>query len=89
MRPIIIICAEWQKLMVNSFYDGEVLHFGNLPPQNKTLELVYGSNVTGINVEIKAVHINPNFTDITAAVMQSLLQGKLRLPIKGFGSNSI
>ena len=68
--------------MVNNFYDGEVLHFGNLPPQNKTLELVYGSNVTGINVEIKAVHINPSFTDITAAVMQSWLQVKLRLHIK-------
>ncbi|RZJ28390.1 MAG: Vgr family protein, partial [Chryseobacterium sp.] len=43
------------------FYDGEVLHFGSMPPQNKPIELVYGSNVTDINVELKAVHLKPSF----------------------------
>lgn len=53
------------------YYDGEVLHFGNLPPQNKVLELIYGSNVSDINVELKAVHINPSFTVTTAVVIQN------------------
>jgi len=43
------------------YYDGEVLHFGKLPPQNKPLELIYGSNISDIKVELKAVHTKPQF----------------------------
>lgn len=43
------------------FYDGEVLHFGKLPQNDKAIKLVYGSNVNNICVELKAVHTKPEF----------------------------
>ncbi|MCT2561780.1 type VI secretion system Vgr family protein [Chryseobacterium herbae] len=43
------------------FYDGEVLHFGQLPPQEKPVILTYGSNLTDIRIKMKAQHINPTF----------------------------
>jgi len=43
------------------YYDGEVLHFGKLPPQNTPIKLVYGSSANDIKVELKAVHTKPQF----------------------------
>ncbi|WP_347218161.1 phage baseplate assembly protein V, partial [Chryseobacterium sp.] len=43
------------------FYDGEVLHFGQLPPQEKPVLLTYGSNLTDIKIKMKAQHVNPSF----------------------------
>lgn len=43
------------------YYDGEVLHFGELPPHESPLQLTYGSNVTDIQVELKAVHTKPEY----------------------------
>jgi len=43
------------------YYDGEVLHFGKLPPHEKPVKLVYGSNVTDVQVELKAVHTKPEY----------------------------
>ncbi|MCD1116401.1 type VI secretion system Vgr family protein [Chryseobacterium turcicum] len=43
------------------YYDGEVLHFGKLPPQNQPIKLTYGSSVNDIKVELKAVHTKPQF----------------------------
>ncbi|WP_295231327.1 phage baseplate assembly protein V [uncultured Chryseobacterium sp.] len=43
------------------YYDGEVLHFGQLPPGEQPIKLVYGSNVTDISVELNAVHTKPEF----------------------------
>ncbi len=43
------------------YYDGEVLHFGKLPAQNKPIKLIYGSNVNDVKVELKAVHTKPQF----------------------------
>ncbi|QBA20397.1 DUF2345 domain-containing protein [Chryseobacterium indologenes] len=43
------------------YYDGEVLHFGKLPPSEKPIRLVYGSNATDVQVELNAVHTNPEF----------------------------
>jgi len=43
------------------YYDGEVLHFGKLPPQNTPVRLVYGSSANDIKVELKAVHTKPQF----------------------------
>jgi uncharacterized protein involved in type VI secretion and phage assembly len=43
------------------FYDGEVLHFGQLPPQERAVKLTYGSNLTDIKVKMKAQHVNPSF----------------------------
>lgn len=43
------------------YYDGEVLHFGKLPPHEKPIQLVYGSNITDVQVELKAVHTKPEY----------------------------
>ena len=43
------------------FYDGEVLHFGQLPPQEKPVILTYGSNLTDVKIKMKAQHVNPSF----------------------------
>lgn len=43
------------------YYDGEILHFGKLPASEKPIQLVYGSNVNDVNVELKAVHTKPEY----------------------------
>ncbi|MGU3374860.1 type VI secretion system Vgr family protein [Chryseobacterium sp. M5A1_1a] len=43
------------------FYDGEVLHFGQLPPQEQPVKLTYGSNLSDIKIKMKAQHVNPTF----------------------------
>ena len=62
------------------YYDGEVLHFGNMPAPNKPLEMIYGSNVTDVNVELKAVHINPSFYGYNSSSNAKLTSGTT--PIK-------
>lgn len=62
------------------YYDGEVLHFGNMPAPNKPLEMIYGSNVTDVNVELKAVHINPRFYGYNSSSNVKLTSGTT--PIK-------
>ncbi|CAA7195293.1 type VI secretion system Vgr family protein [Chryseobacterium potabilaquae] len=43
------------------YYDGHILHFGKLPPSEKPIQLIYGSNVTDIQIELKAVHTKPEY----------------------------
>lgn len=43
------------------YYDGEILHFGKLPSSEKPIQLIYGSNVNDVNVELKAVHTKPEY----------------------------
>ncbi|MGL6128738.1 type VI secretion system Vgr family protein [Chryseobacterium artocarpi] len=43
------------------YYDGEVLHFGKLPTPEKPVRLIYGSNATDVQIELKAVHTKPEF----------------------------
>jgi uncharacterized protein involved in type VI secretion and phage assembly len=43
------------------YYDGEILHFGKLPSSEKPIQLVYGSNVNDVIVELKAVHTKPEY----------------------------
>ncbi|NRS94115.1 type VI secretion system Vgr family protein [Frigoriflavimonas asaccharolytica] len=57
------------------YYDGEVLHFGKLPPQNQALKLVYGSNVNDIKIEIKAVHTKPQFYGYNSSQHAKLTSG--------------
>ena len=40
------------------YYDSEILHFGKLPPEEKLIRLVYGSNASDVPVELNAVHTN-------------------------------
>ncbi|WP_294245420.1 phage baseplate assembly protein V [uncultured Chryseobacterium sp.] len=43
------------------FYDGEILHFGKLPPCEKPLTLTYGSSVHNIRVKLNAVYTKPSY----------------------------
>lgn len=62
------------------FYDGEVLHFGKLPPQNKPIILTYGSSANDIKVEMKAVHTKPQFYGYNSNRHEKLTSGST--PIK-------
>ncbi|AZA53652.1 type VI secretion system Vgr family protein [Chryseobacterium sp. G0201] len=57
------------------YYDGEVLHFGKLPPQNKPIKLIYGSNVNDIKVELKANHTKPQFYGYNSSKNEKLTSG--------------
>lgn len=57
------------------YYDGEVLHFGKLPPQNKPIKLLYGSNADNIKVELKAVHTKPEFYGYNSSRHEKLTSG--------------
>jgi len=43
------------------YYDGEVLHFGELPNYEKPIELIYAGNVDSIKVKLKTCFIKPEF----------------------------
>ena len=57
------------------YYDGEVLHFGKLPPQNKPIRLTYGSSANDIKVELKAVHTKPQFYGYNSSRHEKLTSG--------------
>ena len=65
------------------YYDGEFLHFGELPAQNKPIKLVYGQNVNDINVELNAVHTKPQFYGYNSSENAKLTSGET--PIKHRG----
>jgi hypothetical protein len=58
------------------YYDGEVLHFGKLPPQNKPIKLTYGSSANDIKVELKAVHTKPQFYGYNSSRHEKLTSGE-------------
>ncbi|AZB08224.1 Vgr family protein [Chryseobacterium sp. G0162] len=78
------LCRMAEAYGEQFFYDGEILHFGNMPPQNKAVELIYGSNVSDINVEMKAVHIKPRFYGYNSSSNTKLISGET--PIKHVGN---
>jgi uncharacterized protein involved in type VI secretion and phage assembly len=65
------------------YYDGEVLHFGKLPAQNKPIKLIYGSNANDIRVELKAVHTKPQFYGYNSSKNEKLTSGET--PIQHVG----
>jgi hypothetical protein len=65
------------------YYDGEVLHFGKLPAQNKPIKLIYGSNANDIQVELKAVHTKPQFYGYNSSKNEKLTSGET--PIQHVG----
>ncbi|UEQ76169.1 type VI secretion system Vgr family protein [Chryseobacterium arthrosphaerae] len=65
------------------YYDGEVLHFGKLPPQNKPIKLVYGSNANDIRVELKAVHTKRQYYGYNSSKNEKLTSGETS--VKHFG----
>lgn len=65
------------------YYDGEVLHFGALPPQNDPLKLIYASNVSDVRVELNAVHAKPEFYGYNSSQHARLTSGET--PLKHVG----
>ncbi|MET3038347.1 phage baseplate assembly protein V [Chryseobacterium sp. NRRL B-14859] len=55
------------------YYDGEVLHFGKLPPGEQPIRLTYGSNVSDICIALKAVHTKPEFFGYNSSKHEKLL----------------
>ncbi|WP_426481605.1 phage baseplate assembly protein V [Chryseobacterium sp. R2ACT005] len=43
------------------YYDGEILHFGKLPPHEKPIRLIDGSNISDVIIELKAIHTKPEY----------------------------
>lgn len=43
------------------YYDGEVLHFGKLPPSENPVKMVYGRNLSDVKIRMKAQHVKPSF----------------------------
>ena len=61
------------------FYDGEVLHFGQLPPQEKPVVLTYGSNLTDVKIKMKARHVNPTFYGYNSSKDEKFAGGKSKI----------
>jgi hypothetical protein len=61
------------------FYDGEVLHFGKLPPQEKPVKLTYGSSVSDIKITMKAQHVNPTFYGYNSSKDEKLTAGSSKI----------
>lgn len=61
------------------FYDGEVLHFGQLPPQEKPVILTYGSNLTDVKIKMKAQHVNPSFYGYNSSKNEKFKGGNAKI----------
>lgn len=61
------------------FYDGEVLHFGKLPPQEKPVKLTYGSNVNDVNIMMNVQHVNPTFYGYNSSKNEKLETGNSKI----------
>ncbi|MCS4304787.1 type VI secretion system Vgr family protein [Chryseobacterium sp. BIGb0232] len=61
------------------FYDGEVLHFGKLPPQEQSVKLVYGSNLNDVKIKMKAQHVNPTFYGYNSSKNEKLTTGSSKI----------
>ncbi|WP_419868495.1 type VI secretion system Vgr family protein [Chryseobacterium sp. CT-SW4] len=61
------------------YYDGEVLHFGKLPPQEKPVKLTYGSSVNDIKVKMRAQHVNPTFYGYNSSKNEKLIAGNSKI----------
>ena len=70
------LCRLAEAYNEQFYYDGQVLHFGTMPAPNKALELVYGSNITDVNIGLKAVHTKPNFYGYNSSSNAKLTSGE-------------
>lgn len=61
------------------YYDGEVLHFGKLPPQEKPVKLTYGSSVSDIAIKMKAQHVSPSFYGYNSSKNEKLTTGNSKI----------
>ena len=65
------------------FYDGEVLHFGSLPPNNTPIQLTYGSNVYDISIEMNAIHTKPKFFSYQSNGNEKILASTYTIGYRG------
>lgn len=61
------------------YYDGEVLHFGKLPPQEKPVKLTYGSSVSDTAIKMKAQHVSPTFYGYNSSKNEKLTAGSSKI----------
>ncbi|UFH31458.1 phage baseplate assembly protein V [Chryseobacterium sp. C-71] len=61
------------------FYDGEVLHFGKLPPSEQPVKLTYGSSVSDVKIKMKARHVNPTFYGYNSSKNEKLTTGSSKI----------
>lgn len=61
------------------FYDGEVLHFGQLPPQEQPVKLTYGSNLSDIKIKMRAQHVNPTFYGYNSSKNEKFTGGSSKI----------
>jgi uncharacterized protein involved in type VI secretion and phage assembly len=61
------------------YYDGEVLHFGKLPPQEKPVKLTYGSSVNDVKIKMRAQHVNPTFYGYNSSKNEKLTTGSSKI----------
>lgn len=61
------------------YYDGEVLHFGKLPPQERAVKLTYGSSVSDIAIKMKAQHVSPSFYGYNSSKNEKLTAGSSKI----------
>ena len=61
------------------FYDGYFIHYGRMPVPNKIIELKYGSHITDVDVELRAIHTKPRFYDYNAEKNTELTSGETPL----------
>jgi type VI secretion system secreted protein VgrG len=61
------------------FYDGEVLHFGKLPPSEQPVKLTYGSSVNDVKIKMKAQHVNPTFYGYNSSKNKKLTTGSSKI----------
>lgn len=61
------------------YYDGEVLHFGKLPPQERPVKLTYGSSVSDIAIKMKAQHVSPSFFGYNSSKNEKLTTGSSKI----------
>ncbi|WP_312336259.1 type VI secretion system Vgr family protein [Sphingobacterium sp.] len=59
------------------FYDGEVLHFGKLPPAENPVKLVYGRNLSDVRIRMKAQHVKPSFYGYNSRKNEKLTGGSI------------
>lgn len=77
------LCRMAEAYGEQFYYDGEMLHFGKMPAPNSALELIYGSNISDVNVELKAVHTRPSFYGYNSSAHTKLTSGETTINHKG------
>ena len=73
------LCRMAEAYGEQFFYDGEVLHFGKLPPSEESVKLTYGSNVSDIKVTMRAQHVNPSFYGYNSSKNEKLTTGNSKI----------